>query len=204
MSEGANHPPMERIGEIIETNSLGFVAESFVLHQPPALGSLLRVAVSERTIFAVASLGATAGIDPGRRAVRRSTAEIFDEAVYRAHPQLEHTLRTEFQALLVGFRDGDRPIRQVLPPQPPPLHYSVCACPPAEARLFSQRLPYFRLLLNASGELPADQLLAAHIRAIYHARGDDLAWLEAAAREVAILLRDDYNRLMSVLHAIEP
>jgi len=70
--------------------------------------------------------------------------------------------------------------------------------------LFSQRLPYFRLFLNASGELPADQLLAAHIRAIYHARGDDLAWLEAAAREVAILLRDDYNRLMSVLHAIEP
>ncbi len=194
----------ERIGEIIETNSLSFVAESFILHQPPPLGSLVRVSVEERTLYAVVSFGATTGIDPGRRAVRRSTDEVFDEAIYREHPQLERTLRTEFQALLVGFREGNGLMRQVLPPQPPPLHYSVWQCTVEEVRAFTERRPYFRLLLNAPGELPADQLLAAHIRAVYAARGDDLGWLEAAAREVAALLRDDYDRMMSVLQGIEP
>lgn len=194
----------ERIGEIIETNSLGFVAESFVLHQPPPLGSLVRVNVDERTLYAVVSFGATTGIDPGRRAVRRSTDEIFDEAIYREHPQLERTLRTEFRALLVGFRDGHGPMRQVLPPQPPPLHYSVWQCSEEEVRAFTERRPYFRLLLSAPGELPADQLLAAHIRAVYATRGDDLGWLEKAAQEVAALLRDNYDRMMSVLQGIEP
>jgi hypothetical protein len=136
--------------------------------------------------------------------VRRSTEDVFDEAVYRQHPQLERTLRTEFQALLVGFRDGASPIRQVLPPQPPPLHYSVSPCTVDETRQFTERTPYFRLLLNTSGDLPAEQLLAAHIRAAYAARHDDLGWLEAAAREVATLLRAEYSRLMSVLQAIEP
>ncbi len=195
---------MERIGEIVETNSLGLVAESFSLHQPPALGSLVRISVDDRVLYAVVSFGATTGIDPGRRVVRRSTDEVFDEAIYHEHPQLERTLRTEFRALLVGFRDGDGPVRQVLPPQPPPLHYSVWQCTTEEVRAFTERRPYFRLLLNAGGELPADQLLAAHIRAVYAARGDDLGWLEAAAREVATLLRDDYDRLMSVLQGIEP
>ncbi len=195
---------MKRIGEIIETNSREFVAESFTLHQPPALGSLVRVNTDDRSIYAIVSFGATTGLDPGRRAVRRSTDAVFDEAVYREHPQLERTLHTEFRALLVGYRDGEGAIRQVLPPQPPPLHYSVWACEPDEVRAFTERRPYFRLLLNASGELPAEQLLAAHIRAAYTARGDDLGWLEAAAQEVAILLREDYDRLMSVLQAIEP
>ncbi len=195
---------MERIGEIVETNSLGFVAESFALHQPPALGSLVRVNVDDRAIYAIVSFGATTSIDPGRRAVRRSTDEVFDEAIYREHPQLERTLRTEFRALLVGFRDANGPIRQVLPPQPPPLHYSVWQCPADEVRAFTERRPYFRLLLHANGDLPAEQLLAAHIRAAYAARGDDLGWLEAAAQEVAVLLQDDHDRLMSVLQGIEP
>jgi len=194
----------ERIGEIIETNSLSFVAESFVLHQPPPLGSLVRVNVDERILYAVVSFGATTGIDPGRRAIRRSTNEIFDEAIYREHPQLERTLRTEFRALLVGFREGNGIMRQVLPPQPPPLHYSVWQCSKEEVYAFTERRPYFRLLLDTPGELPADQLLAAHIRAMYTARGDDLDWLEKAAREVATLLRDDYDRMMSVLQGIEP
>lgn len=195
---------MERIGEIVETNSLGFIAESFDLHRPPALGSLVRVNVDDRVIYAVVSFGATTSIDPGRRPVRRSTDDVFDEAVYREHPQLERTLRTEFRAILVGFREGEGPARQVLPPQPPPLHYSVWECDPEEVRVFTERRPYFRLLLHVDGELPADQLLAAHIRAAYAARGDDLGWLEAAAQEVAMLLRDDYDRLMSVLQSIEP
>ena len=193
-----------RIGEIIETGTTGFVAESFELNRPPALGSLVKVEIGEGgCVYGVVSHGTTTGLDPGRRAVRRSTETVYDEAIYNEHPELRHTLRTEFSVLLVGCVE-DGAIRQHLPAQPPPLHYSVHQCAAEEVRAFSEQLYYLRLLLSASGEVPSEQLLAAHIRQAYRQRGQDRAWLERAAREIAALLKHDYERLMTVLYAIEP
>ncbi|MGA9350890.1 MAG: hypothetical protein WBW48_19090 [Anaerolineae bacterium] len=193
-----------RIGEIIETGTTGFVAESLELNRPPALGSLVKVEVGEGAcVYGVVSHGTTAGLDPGRRAVRRSTEGVYDEAIYDEHPELRHTLRTEFSVLLVGCVEGGA-IRQHLPAQPPPLHFSVHQCAEEEVRAFSERLYYLRLLLSASGEVPSEQLLAAHVREAYRQRGEDREWLERAAREIAALLKHDYERLMTVLYAIEP
>lgn len=193
-----------RIGEIIETNTLGFIAKSDKLHEHPPLGSLVKVRGpdSQDYAYAIVSFGQTASPEPGRRAVARGGQGIHDEAVYQAHPQLPHILQTEFHAALVGCVEGER-VRQHLPPQPPRLHYDVLACTADEVCAFSQQLPYFRLLLNAPGELPGEQLLAAHIRAAYRQRGNDVAWLERAAREAAALLKGDYERLMTVLYSID-
>jgi len=216
-----------RIGEIIETGTTGFVAESLdpKLNRPPALGSLVKVEVGEGgCVYGVVSHGTTAGLDPGRRAVRRSTAQVYDEAIYDEHPELKHTLRTEFSVLLVGCVEsglssgrppappklggtgggGTGDIRQHLPAQPPPLHYTVHECTEEEVRAFSERLYYLRLLLASTGEVPSEQLLAAHVRQAYRQRGQDREWLERAAREIAALLKHDYERLMTVLYAIEP
>ena len=197
---------MERIGEIVATSSSSLTAASFALHQPPPLGSLVKVTVEEgqRRVYGVVSFGTTTGLDPGRRVVRRSTDDVQDAAIYAEHPQLDKTLRTEFQALLVGYDGPDGRTYQHLPPQPPPLHYSVCACDADEVRRFSQRHDHFRVLLQTMGEIPAEQLLAAHIREMYRARGNDAEWLAAAARQVAALLKGEYDRLMGVLQAIEP
>jgi hypothetical protein len=193
-----------RIGEIIETGTTGFVAESLELNRPPALGSLVKVEVGEGAcVYGVVSHGTTAGLDPGRRAVRRSTEQVYDEAIYDEHPELRHTLRTEFSVLLVGCVE-DGAIRQHLPAQPPPLHYSVHQCTEEEVRAFSEWLYYLRLLLSAPGEVPSEQLLAAHVRQAYRQRGQDREWLERAAREIAALLKHDYERLMTVLYAVEP
>ena len=197
---------MVRIGEIVATSSSSLTAASFTLHQPPPLGSLVKVTMEEARlrVYGVVSFGTTTGFDPGRRVVRRSTADVQDAVIYAEHPQLEKTLRTEFQALLVGYDEPDGRTYQHLPPQPPPLHYSVCDCDAGEVRRFSQRHDHFRILLQTMGELPSEQLLAAHIREIYAARGNDVEWLAAAAREVAALLKGEYDRLMGVLQAIEP
>jgi len=193
-----------RIGEIIETGTTGFVAESLELNQPPALGSLVKAEVGDGScVYGVVSHGTTAGLDPGRRAVRRSTEQVHDGAIYDEHPELRHTLRTEFSVLLVGCVE-DGAIRQHLPAQPPPLHYSVHQCTEEEVRAFSERLYYLRLLLSAPGEVPSEQFLAAHVRQAYRQRGQDREWLERAAREIAALLKHDYERLMTVLFAIEP
>jgi len=197
---------MVRIGEIVATSSNSLTAASFTLHQPPALGSLVKVDMERgsNTVYAVVCYGGTAGLEPGRRVVRRSTADVHDAAIYAEHPQLQKTLRTEFQALLVGYEGRDGRAHQHLPPQPPPLHYSVWACDGAEVTRFSERRGYFRSLLATVGEIPPEQLLAAHIRETTAARGGDSEWLASAARDVAALLRGEYDRLMSVLQAIEP
>ena len=192
-----------RIGEIIETETTLFVAESFTLHRPPALGQLVGVETGDGAqIYGVVCYGTTASPDPGRRAVRRSTDGVYDDEIYREHPQLQLTLRTEFTARLVGYTQGER-IHHYLPPQPPALHYSVRTCALEQAIAFTERLTYLRLLLDAA-EIAPEHLLAAHIRQMYRVRGDDDAWLAAAAREVAGLLKSDYERLMTVLYGIEP
>ena len=197
------------IGEIIETTSTGFVAESFKLNQPPPLGSLVVVRLSAEgssagtELYGVVSYGRTAGLDPSRRAVRRSTDAIFDAAIYTHHPYLEHTLRTEFGVALVGFVTSGR-LRQQLPARPPPLHFSVQDTSMEEVRHFTDSLLYLRLLLMPYGDVPPQQVLAANVRQVYEQRGHDDMWLDAAAREIAMLLKDDYGALLTVLYAIDP
>ena len=192
-----------RIGEIIQTTSTGFVAESYELHRPPPLGGLVKVEEEGCHLYAVVSYGETGSIEPGRRPVRWSTEEVFDEAIYEEHPELRRTLRTEFTALSVGEVEGGE-ARQGLPPQPPPLHYSVHSCAPEEVRRFTEGLYYLRLLLTGEGPVPREQLLVTHLREVYKTRGNDEEWLSRAAREVARLLKRDYDRLMTVLLGIEP
>jgi hypothetical protein len=196
-----------RIGEVIATSTVEFTAQSHDLHALPPLGSLVQVAAARGAgaaeIVAVVAYGETGGIDAGRRPVRRGSDEVFDDEIYREHPELRHVLRTTFRARVVGFVEGGRP-RRYLPPMPPPLHFSVRACSPAAVRAFTDDLLYLRALLSADGPVSPEQLLAAHIRAAYLARGEDAPWLEAAGREVARLLKDDYDRLLTVLQSIDP
>lgn len=193
----------EIIGEIIETSTLDFVAESQRLHQPPALGELVVVQVNgEDYCYGVVTYGTTSSPDAGRRVVRRATAEVRDEAIYDQHPQLSRLLQTTFRAKMVGWRDDDR-ILQSIPPTPPPLHHTVYRCPGDIGRFVKRGFYYFRLLLDDAGEVPAEHVLAAHVRHAYQEQGRDAAWLERAAREIASLLKNDHERLMSVLYAID-
>nr|MBC7244505.1 hypothetical protein [Chloroflexota bacterium] len=207
-----------RIGEIVETTSTGFIAESFELNRPPPLGSLVVVTLpgyketstrqpsepaNAMDLYAVVTYGQTVGLDPGRRAVRRSTEEVFDEAIYEEHPELRHVLRTEFGTVLVGFFAHGQ-VWQHLPPQPPPLHFSVQTVEMDQVQRFTEHLHYFRLLLSYSGPVSPLQVLAAHVREVYWQRGSDRAWLDVAAREIATLLKDDHKALLTVLYAIDP
>ncbi len=198
-----------RIGEIVETMSTGFVAESFELNRPPPLGGLVVVrlpgaeASAGMDVYAVVTYGQTGGLDPSRRAVRRSTDTVFDGAIYQEHPELTRTLRTEFGAALVGFVVDDQ-LRQHLPPQPPPLHFSVQTAPAGELQRFTDHLQYLRLLLAPYGQVSPLQVLAANVREVYQHRGQDDVWLSAAAREIATLLKNDHESLLTVLYAIDP
>jgi hypothetical protein len=105
----------------------------------------------------------------------------------------------------VGFVEHEH-IFQYLPPQPPPVHYSVYECSPAELIRFSEVTDFFRAVLF-SYQIPSDELLAATIRSAARARSSntgDRAYLVRAGREIASLLKDDYDRLTAILRRIRP
>src|SRR5207248_4646884 len=121
-----------RVGEIVEASSCDLVAQSVRLHEAPPFGSLVRVPVGALTdgplpsalggrgdqlaaaggrgahpepteLYAVVAETRTASLEAGGRPIARGREDMLDAAIYRENPDLEHVLRTEFKALLVGF-----------------------------------------------------------------------------------------------------
>lgn len=199
---------MQRIAEVIESSTTRFTAGAYELLTAPAFGALVR-AVSRTTDLAIYGLVyeiRTGSKDPGGRAVVRgrtySGRELFDAEIYFENPDLAEVLQTEFSVLTVGFSEAEQ-IYHYLPPQPPPVHYSVYPCDAAELARFSNDYDYFRSVLFAA-QVPNDELLAAHLRTAARARADSRNYLVRAGRELAGLLKDDYDRLTALLRRIRP
>ncbi len=199
-------PQNGRIGEILESSTTQFLAASYELLVAPPFGALVRATTREpgMLVYGLVYDISTGSRDLGGRAIVRgrtySGKHLYDEQIYREHPDLAEVLQTEFAALIVGFARDNR-IAQYLPPQPPPVHYSVYPCEPEEQAAFSDQLIFLRTILQAS-HLPGDELAAAAVRNFAAARRDGPAYLTRAGRELARLLSDDYDRLIAILSRI--
>lgn len=197
-----------RIAEVIESTSTGFVAGAYELLAAPPFGALVRAQARAEgmAIYGLVYDIRTGSKEPGGRALVRGRTyagrELYDAEIYHEHPDLAEVLQTEFSAITVGFVEQER-IYQYLPPQPPPVHYSVYECDPAEVARFNQITDFFRTVLFAY-QIPSDEVLAAAMRAAARASGDERAFLVRAGREVASLLKDDYDRLTAMLRRIRP
>ncbi|MCU0495499.1 MAG: hypothetical protein MUD01_28240 [Chloroflexaceae bacterium] len=199
---------MERVAEIIESSTTSFTAGAYELLSAPPFGTLVR-AQSRTAGMAVYGLVyeiRTGSKEPGGRAVVRgrtySGRDLYDAEIYHEHPDLAEVLQTEFSAITVGYVEDER-VYQYLPPHPPPVHYSVYECDRLELARFGETCDFFRGVLFSSA-IPSDELLAATIRAIARARPDGRAYLVRAGRELASLLKDDYDRLSAILRRIRP
>ncbi|HLK56260.1 MAG TPA: hypothetical protein VKU00_06835 [Chthonomonadaceae bacterium] len=204
------------------------------LHDPPALGAFVRVlppgssapsaspapvevlddpfadpvptspaaltAVPEETLYALVFSATTGSLEPGRRAA----AYGLDETQLREEqPQIFDLLATEFAALHIGFvRDGR--LRLYLPARPPRLHAMVEVCSPAETCALTEAPDLLRTLLAVTGDVSADELIAACLRQAYEHRNRDFAYLVRMGKQLAILLRDDPERLAALLRKLEP
>jgi hypothetical protein len=198
-----------RIGEVIEASTTRFIAGAYALLETPPFGALVRAQAREEgtSVYGLVYEICTGSREPGARAVVRGRTytgqELYDAEIYREHPDLAEVLQTEFSAITVGYTEGWQ-IYQYLPPHPPPVHYSVYECDTEELMRFSNSSDFFRSVLFAS-QVPGDELLAATLRQIARARGDDgLFYLVQAGREIASLLKDDYDRLSALLRRIRP
>ncbi|MFH1169623.1 MAG: hypothetical protein V1691_02900 [Chloroflexota bacterium] len=192
----------DRVGEVIEASTTDFVAQCYELYQSPPLGSLVKTRDEAIELYGIVYHAETSSLEPGRRPIARGRDEPSEAAIYSSSPQLAKLLRSEFSALVVGHREGEK-LYQYLPPKPARIHGFVHLCPPGEVREFSQSLDFLSILVNTSLPVPADELIAAALRRMGQASEDRRAFLVAAGKELSVLLSGQYNQLKSILGRIK-
>ena len=148
--QGAPAARSTHVGEVIESSTTELIAEACQLHGAPSFGRFVRVE-SESPVIAIVFNVFTHSIEPNRRptAYGKTEAELRLE-----QPQIFELLRTEFQALVVGYRDEHGPV-PILPPQPARIHSFVYLCEDEEVAEFTRSDEYLRSILGAA-KVPTD------------------------------------------------
>jgi hypothetical protein len=187
-----------KIAEVIEASTAQFAAQCYELYALPPLGALVRTG----DIYGVVGHALTAGLEPGRKPVARGKDEASEEAVYQSSPQLTKLLRSEFTAIVAGYKGGEK-IFQYLPPQPARIHGFVYLCQPDEVKEFSRSFGFLNILASATLPVPTEELIAAALRQMASAQGDGRAFLVAAGKELANLLCNEFTRLKNILGRLQ-
>ncbi len=188
-----------KIGDLMSASVRGFVAGVRVsAFAAPRLGALVRVPLEGWTVYGV--IYNISIMDDGL--VRRTlTGESVPPSV-RADMRERRLVPVEMAVQAVGYgQDGQ--IYHLLPPQPPLGFDEVYLCSAEEQRTFAPpgRWGYLRHLVQ-NRDLPLGDVLAAHLQQVAAAQPAPADWLAQAAEQVVILLRDDPNRLLPVLSAL--
>ena len=193
-----------RIGEIIESATLTYVAGSYTLLAAPAFGALVLAHTQDPQvqIYGVVTDVRTLSREPGGRAIVRgqsySGRELYNEQIYQAHPDLKEVLQTEFSVWVLGYRRGDTVVQRI-PHFPAPVHYTVEHADVDAVRAFAPDFGYLRMLIAAQ-HLPADALMAALIRSMMQVAPEGAhAYALRAGKALTTLLREDFDRARHIL-----
>jgi hypothetical protein len=191
------------IAEVIASSVTEVVAQSLVtLDQgglptagKPRFGSFVRIASEngQGNVFAVVNNVVTG---PADGLHRLSAFGLPREQLRAEQPQIFALLRTDVNALIVGYSQNNKTYSH-LPPQPPEVHDFVYGASADEISGVVASFDFLRLLMNVP-DVPADELLAACVREAYLAKGNDDKFLTRAGQALAQLFRSDYDRLLSV------
>jgi len=192
----------DRVGEIIEASTTEFVAQCYELYQSPPLGSLVKTTDLPVELYGIVYYATTASLEPGRRPIARGKDEATEEAIYQTSPQLLKLLRTEFSALVVGYRDNEK-LYHYLPPRPARIHSFVYLCSTDEVAKFGQSFNFLNILVNAHLPVSVEELTSASLRQMSEGYENPHAFLVAAGKELALLLGSDFNRLKAILGRIK-
>lgn len=191
----------QRVGEVVEASTTEYIAQCYELYQSPPLGSLVKTVDSPVEIYGIVYYASTGSLQPGRRPIARGKDEASEEAIYQESPQLLKLLRTEFSALVVGYREDGRLYRH-LPARPARIHGFVYRCLPDEVGEFGQSFDFLSTLINSNLPVPAEEIASASLRQMSLVQEDPHAFLVAAGKELAVLLGGEFNRLKAILKRI--
>jgi hypothetical protein len=192
----------ERVGEVIEASSTVFTSQCYELYGSPPLGSLVKTADGDIELYGVLFHAETTSLEPGRRPIARGKDEESEDAVYRSNPQLLELLKSEFSALVVGYRQGDG-VKHYLPPQPARIHGFVYLCPPDEVQKFSSSFTFLNMLLGAGLPISTEELTSAALRQMSQAHQNRRSFLVSDGMELALLVGSNFTMLRAILERIQ-
>lgn len=185
------------IGRLLRANTASCVMGCQVSPQEaPAFGQMVRIPLEGGSqIF-----GLVHEIhidDDGLVRQLAGSTNLSDEII--ADNRKNRNMPVEMSVAFIGWQSGIT-LSQTRPPRPPLSLDKIYPCSDAEVAAFctSGKFGYLRMLLR-NEELPAADLLTAHLRQVRAAGGADL---EYALREMIALLKDDYPQLMDLLSAV--
>lgn len=186
------------VGEIVTAEYTTFCAESYRLHQAPPLGGL----VLADSVVGLVYSAHTEGLGP---ILRKGKEENADGEVYKQHPELERTLRTQFTALCLGYYDAAGRIRHFYPDHPPRIHYQCHLLDDQATCRFTERPDYLRAIMTAT-DPGTDQALIHLLYRAYAMRDPGPTrrdHLLAATTFLSRLLKAQYERLLAILEPLE-
>jgi len=192
-----------QVGRVLRASTRGFIIGCAVM-QPdiPAFGSFVR-AEGQAPGSAIYGLIYDVSVEDDPFVRQFISADPPEEVVRDQRENRQVPI--EVSVLAVGCDEGDdeNNIRHCLPAQPPVTLDWLYQCTDEEVGAFTARFDYFRLVLEAR-EVPADELLAASLRAAATARpeGERETFLVEAGRELARLLAGDLVRLEGLLRRL--
>lgn len=189
-----------RIGEVLQATTTSFVAACDELHRPPPFGALVSASDGERDVLGLVYSQTTGSVDPGRPAIVRGRDLASEDEVYRQHPQLGMLLRTDIEALVVGFVENGV-VRQGLPPQPPRVHAFLYLADDALVNAFFRRFDFLATVMTTPVAAPVDELIPAALRCgIGRAPVEEQReLLIRAGRQLVVLLGGDPSRTGALL-----
>lgn len=190
------------IGRLLRAGTTGCVMGCRVTQlDAPAFGGLVRIPLEPG--YQVFGLIYDIHIDDDGLVRQLVTSENISNDVLLDN-RTNRNVPVEISVIFCGYEQDGR-ISHLLPPRPPLSLDAIYNCTAEELVRFTGngQFGYFRHLLRTE-ELPTDELLAAHLQQASraHAEGGNPDWAHNAARELIILLRDDYPSLMGVLSAL--
>jgi len=194
-----------RVGRVLRASTRGFVIGCTVMRPDiPAFGSFVR-ADGQAPGSAIYGLIYDVSVEDDPFVRQFISADPPEEVVRDQRENRQVPI--EVSVLAVGVRRGlsgdGEIIHHCLPAQPPVTLDWLYQCTDEEMRAFTTHCDYFRLVLEAR-EVPADELLAASLRAAAAARPENEreAFLVEAGRELARLLAGDPVRLEGLLRRL--
>lgn len=191
----------DRIAEVIASSTHAFQAEVYRSVPVPAFGTWVHAACDDgSTLLALVSHVEIGSVEPGRQVTAYG---LTPDELRHERPHVLELLRTTFRAQVVAHRTPGGALRQALPPFPAPVHGFVLACCDDDVVALGPPYDFLRVLVSNPDPLtPVDELLVAVLGQIRRAHGGGEQGSRAlieAGRVLARLLRDDHERLGSIL-----
>lgn len=193
---------MNAIGKVLRAETRSFVFGCRVERQDvPIFGSLVKTQIQYRSATVYGLIFNIVIEDDGMTKMLSVAEDVRDEDIAW---QRARRVPVEASVLCVGYQESGRTVRYALPAQPPITLDEVHHCTEEEILLFTDKVDWFRLVLD-SRDAPTDELLAAAVRFARDIRTSEPAqnsFTQLCGRELARLMAGDAARLESVLRRI--